>query len=78
MDWHSLVENLKTEKEPEKRAIVSILNDIKGDNPSAMIREGLYKLVYHSGYDYPQLLDMEKDPHENKDLATVSVRRTTH
>jgi choline-sulfatase len=70
MDGKSLAKSLETGEEPEDRAIISMLGDIKGDNPSAMIRKGRYKLVYHCGYEHPQLFDMEKDPHENNDLGT--------
>ena len=69
MDGDSLVDNLRNGMEPEDRSIISILGDIKGDNPSAMIRDGQFKLVYHCGYDNPQLFDIFNDPKENEDLS---------
>ena len=44
-------------------------SDIKGDNPSAMVRKGCYKLVLHAGYPECQLFDMESDPGELCDLG---------
>jgi len=51
------------------RAVISMLGDVKGDNPSAMIRKGNWKLVRHYGYDDVQLFDLEKDPAEQNDLG---------
>lgn len=51
------------------RAIVSMLADIKGDRPSAMIRKNQFKLVLHNGFDIPQLFNLDTDPLENIDLG---------
>ena len=68
MDGQSLVKTLTTGEEPDDKDVISLLGDIKGDNPSAMIRRGNYKLLMHYGYD-TQLFDMVADPHENNDIA---------
>jgi choline-sulfatase len=70
MQGKNLMENLKFGQEIDHdRAIISECGDIKGDNPSAMIRKGDYKLVLHYGYDRPQLFNLKTDPHEKLDLA---------
>lgn len=53
----------------EERVVISELIDIKGDQPSAMIRVGNYKLIHYCGYDEVQLFDLEKDPEEKRNLA---------
>ncbi len=60
-----------TGKEPPDadRAVISILGDVKGDNPSAMVRKDCWKLVAHHDYAHPQLFDMAADPGENDDLG---------
>ena len=70
MDGISLASHLKAGTEPEPRPIISVLGDIKGDNPSAMIRKGDYKLILHYGYETPQLFDLKNDPDELCDLGT--------
>ena len=57
-----------TGADPE-RAVVSLCSDIKGDNPSAMVRKGSYKLVCHAGYPTRQLFDLVDDPDELHDLG---------
>lgn len=52
------------------REVVSFCSDIKGDEPSAMIRLGAYKFVQHAGFEVCQLFDMEKDPQEREDLGS--------
>lgn len=44
-------------------------SDIKGDDPSAMLLLGSYKLVKHAGYQVSQLFDLERDPGELEDLG---------
>lgn len=70
MDGMSILNSLKTGKEPLARPILSFLEDNKGDNPSAMLRLGAYKLIMHYGYDTLQLYDMENDPEELYDLGS--------
>lgn len=53
-----------------ERYIISQLGDIKGDAPSAMIRQGNYKLIAHCGYNQFQLFDLAADPGELHDLGT--------
>jgi choline-sulfatase len=69
MDGASLAAHLKAGTEPEPRPVISVLGDIKGDNPSAMIRKGDYKLILHYGYETPQLFDLKNDPDELNDLG---------
>ncbi len=57
-------------KADPERPIIAQLADVKGDNPSAMIRKGDWKLVLHSGYDVPQLFDLDEDPRECDDLGS--------
>lgn len=57
------------EEPPEGRAVVSLCSDIKGDEPSAMVRRGPYKLICHAGYEQCQLFDLERDPDEVHDLG---------
>lgn len=54
------------------RAVISELADIKGDSPSAMIRQGRWKLVQHHGYEHVQLFDLYADPDETTDLGRDS------
>ncbi|WP_175546840.1 sulfatase-like hydrolase/transferase [Natronohydrobacter thiooxidans] len=51
------------------RVVISELADIKGDSPSAMIRQGRWKLVKHHGYENVQLFDLENDAAETDDLG---------
>ncbi len=68
-DGSSLWESLTTGKEMDpERSVISVCSDIKGDNPSAMVRQGRFKLILHAGYPEYQLFDMEADPGELNDL----------
>jgi choline-sulfatase len=69
MDGVSLLPSLKTGTEPDPLPVISVLGDIKGDNPSAMIRSGDYKLVLHYGCETPQLFNLREDPGELHDLG---------
>ncbi|MEG0762341.1 MAG: sulfatase-like hydrolase/transferase [Oscillospiraceae bacterium] len=51
------------------RAVISLCSDIKGDNPSAMVRKGRYKLIYYAGYEHKQLFDLVSDKDELHDLG---------
>lgn len=55
--------------EDSGRAVFSQLVDVKGDNPSAMVRKREWKFVVHEGYDLPQLFDIQADPMEKNDLG---------
>ncbi len=73
VDGKNLMPVLYGNEEPDKnRVVVSMCSDIKGDNPSLMLRKGQYKYVMHAGYEMPQLFDMASDPHECHDLAGSS------
>lgn len=72
MDGMSILNNFKTGEEPLERPVVAFLEDNKGDNPSAMLRLGRYKLIMHYGYEIPQMFDMEEDPEEEHDLGADS------
>lgn len=75
-DGISLLSNLKTaEAVDENREVVSVCSDIKGDNPSAMLRWKNYKLVKHAGYTECQLFDLDSDPGEEQDLGTDPAYR---
>ena len=54
------------------RAVVSMLGDVKGDSPVAMIRKGPWKLVSFHGYDRVQLFHLDRDPNEQHDLGQSS------
>lgn len=70
-DGVNIIENLKGAAfEDNKRPIISMCSDIKGDNPSAMIRKDKWKLIWHAGYEIKQLFDLENDPKELNDLGT--------
>ena len=51
------------------RTILSFCGDIKGDQPSAMVRKGPWKLVQHTGYESVQLFNLDDDPAETNDLG---------
>jgi len=71
MQGESLLDKLKSGEDlPKERIVISQLGDIKGDQPSAMIRKGDWKLVLHYGYETPQLFHLESDPGERLDLAS--------
>lgn len=52
-----------------ERPVVSLCSDIKGDNPSMMVKWKNYKFIRHAGYKDVQLFDLEKDPNEVNDLG---------
>lgn len=54
---------------PADRIVISQLADIKGDNPSIMLRRGEYKLVRHVGLA-AELYNLRDDPKELHNLAT--------
>lgn len=68
-DGRSLLPLLTGQGEWEERAVLSMLIDLKGDRPSAMIRKGNYKLIKWCGYDLPMLFDLTADPQEENNLA---------
>jgi len=53
----------------QNRIIISQLADVKGDNPSIMIKKGPWKLVYHTGFEDVQLFNIDKDSIEKNDLG---------
>lgn len=70
MEGKSLLPVIQGKEEIDsQRSIIGQLADIKGDNPSAMLRKNNWKLILHDGYDYPQLFDLSKDPAEKQDLG---------
>ncbi len=76
-DGCDLAAMLKSGQEPTAgRAVVSLCSDIKGDNPSAMVRQGRYKLICHAGYEQCQLFDLQSDPGEVHDLGTLPEYQT--
>jgi len=73
-DGISLLSCLMAEQEvPSDRKVISLCSDIKGDEPSAMIRYQQYKLVQHAGYQTCQLFNIDEDPQELNDLGTNSA-----
>lgn len=60
----------------EQRVIISELADVKGDNPSIMIKKGDWKLVHHTGYEEVQLFNIRQDQSEKEDLGTAEIYRT--
>lgn len=58
------------EYKPRDRAVVSMLGDVKGDAPAAMIRRDKWKLVRHHGHETVQLFDLDADPDEQNDLGS--------
>lgn len=77
-DGVDLSENLRGKEIGENtRPVISMCSDIKGDNPSAMIRKGKWKLVAHAGYEAKQLFDIETDVKELCDLGTDPAYRST-
>jgi choline-sulfatase len=60
-----------------ERSIISLLGDLKGDAPSAMIRRGSWKLVDHAGYDEVQLFNLADDPFELVDLGADRANTET-
>lgn len=68
-DGVSLLASLTGGEDDLERYVISQLADVKGDNPSIMIRKGPWKLIHHTGYADVQLFDVEKDPDEHNDLG---------
>ena len=68
-DGSSLLPLLEGQTGGTQRTVISMLADIKGDPPAAMIRRGPYKLVKYCGIDEALLFDLEKDPQEKNNLA---------
>lgn len=68
-DGDSLTKVLFNGEAPHKKTVLSFCSDIKGDNPSAMVRRGDYKLVVHAGYETVQLFNLTEDPGEVSDLG---------
>ncbi|MHC4872548.1 MAG: sulfatase-like hydrolase/transferase [Planctomycetota bacterium] len=69
-DGKSWVKDLTSEKyEEEDRTVFSMVADVKGDNPAAMVRRGNWKYIKHAGYDVPQLFNLKDDPLEQNDLG---------
>lgn len=76
MDGHSLVPELCGEVVNNRPPVISILSDIKGDFPSAMIRRGEFKLIAHT-HDRPQLFHLASDPEEINDLVDNPMYQET-
>lgn len=68
-DGSSLMPLLVNSVWDREDVVISILADIKGDLPSAMIRWGRYKLTKYCTIDLPLLFDLENDPKELHNLA---------
>ena len=68
-DGRSLADVLYGAEADPERYIIAELADIKGDMPSAMIRQGRFKLIKYCGEDRPLLFDLIADPAENHDLG---------
>ncbi len=68
-DGRSLADMLEGKNADKDRTIFSFLEDLKGDDPSAMIVKGRYKLIKFCGAEKPVLFDLENDPDEDVDLA---------
>lgn len=68
-DGNSLLPLLTGDTWTREDLAISILADIKGDLPSAMIRQGRYKLFKYCNTDLPLLFDLENDPKELHNLA---------
>lgn len=61
-----------TTPDPERPIISQLANRKASQLPTAMIRQGRYKLVSHGVNDQrPQLFDMPNDPHETNDLGAA-------
>ena len=56
------------EPDPD-RIVISMLADLKGDYPSAMIRRGSYKLIKFCNDENPILFDFGSDAAEDKDFG---------
>ena len=69
-DGQSIWPQLTGDKEIDPdRVVLSMCGDLKGDLPSAMVRQGPWKLIDHHSYATPQLFNLEDDPHEQMDLG---------
>lgn len=58
----------KAEPDPD-RVVVSMLADLKGDYPSAMIRKGKFKLIKYCNDENPILFNLDSDASEDKDFG---------
>jgi len=68
-DGRSLVKDLREGvSQEEDRLIFSFCSDIKGDTPSAMVKNKRWKLVLFGDFP-PMLFDLQNDPEENVNLA---------
>ena len=68
-DGESLLSYLVDARDPPAdKIVISQLADIKGDNPSIMLRRGHYKLVRHVGFR-DELYNLKDDPEELHNLA---------
>lgn len=69
-DGRSLLRVLEEKEDmDERRAVISQLVDVKGDEPSIMVRRENWKLIIHAGYEHCQLFNLDQDPLERKDLG---------
>lgn len=71
-DGDSLMKTLIDSEVPKEKTVLSFCSDIKGDNPSVMVRRGDYKLIVHAGYETVQLFNLTEDPGEVNDLGNSS------
>lgn len=62
-------------KENPERAVVSLHID-RGENYTAMVRRGDWKLVEYLGYSHPQLFNLIDDPAEQNDLGKMPEHKT--
>jgi choline-sulfatase len=69
MDGESFISLLYGKNTPGDKSVISMLIDIKGDKPSAMIRKDNFKLIKHCGYSLVQLFDLKSDPNENNNMG---------
>lgn len=70
MQGVSLVPELRGEREPEQRVVVSDLPRTSDNDRRRAIVWGKYKLIAHGDDEYFKLFDLEADPREQRDLAS--------
>lgn len=68
---HSMLPLLRKGIWEHPNVAISMLSDIKGDLPSAMILSNQYKLIKYCTIDLPMLFNLENDPGEANNLAAV-------